>query len=228
MKSKIIAVIMNCIVSSLFGQSGQKNHFPIATFHQSNAKINGISFGLLAEMQEKHENTVTNGLRLEFPGLGLLLPLAPRSPINEGDKLIKNSEIKFVEKINGLNLSASGTVCSDCLVNGISLGGIGNYVHGSNGIIFSLMGNIVENQNGLELAMFNLSHKMNGVQVGVGNEAFDSKGVQIGILSNHSKKARGLQIALFNKSNDFRGLQLGLWNVNQKRKLPLMNWNFKR
>jgi hypothetical protein len=53
-------------------------------------------------------------------------------------------------------------------------------------------------------------------------------GVQLGGLANFSKKMDGLQIALFNKSENFRGLQIGLWNVNQKRKLPFINWNFSR
>ena len=39
---------------------------------------------------------------------------------------------------------------------------------------------------------------------------------------------RGLQIGVVNKSKNLRGIQIGIWNVNQKRRLPLINWNFKR
>jgi hypothetical protein len=38
----------------------------------------------------------------------------------------------------------------------------------------------------------------------------------------------GLQIGIVNKSKNLRGIQIGIWNVNQKRKLPLLNWNFKQ
>jgi hypothetical protein len=37
---------------------------------------------------------------------------------------------------------------------------------------------------------------------------------------------KGVQVALYNKSMDFRGVQLGLWNVNGRRSLPLINWQF--
>ena len=46
-------------------------------------------------------------------------------------------------------------------------------------------------------------------------------------LRNRAMIAKGVQIALFNKSSDMRGIQIGLWNMNGKRSLPLINWQFK-
>lgn len=227
MKTKIITLICGLMYLNGLAQSNVKKYFPTATFHKSNAKINGVSFGLLSGLNGKHLNTTSNGLRLELIGLGIGLPLIPRSPINEKDRLVKNSEVEFVEKINGLNISGSGTVCSDCLVNGVSLGSIGQYVYSSNGITVSLLMNLVDKQNGLQLAIFNESHWMNGVQIGFSNDAIEAKGLQLSLMGNFSNKTRGLQIGLFNKSKDFKGLQFGLWNVNQKRKMPLINWSFK-
>jgi hypothetical protein len=115
------------------------------------------------------------------------------------------------ERINGFNLSPAGTVC-DCIVNGISAGLIGQINRQVSGVSASLVMNLVERHNGIQIAMFNESYAMNGLQIG---------------LSNYGNRARGLQIGLFNQSKNFKGIQLGLWNRNQKRKLPILNWNFR-
>ena len=209
-----------------YGQD-KKNHFPAATFHQADANITGLSFGVFTGLSENHTNVLTNGLRLELVGIGFLLPLAPRSPIDERDSLIHIGEVKFTEKINGLNLSGSGTVCEDCIVNGITLGAIGQYLYATNGISISFVGLIAEKHNGLQLSMFNETHLGNGMQLGLSNDAIDFNGVQVSLLGNHAIKSRGIQVGLFNKSKNLKGLQFGLWNVNQKRKMPLINWNFK-
>jgi hypothetical protein len=228
MKSSITLITLIFLLLEVkgYGQD-RKNHFPSATFHQANAQITGVSFGLVSGLKEKHTNVLTNGVRLELIGFGLALPLLPHSPINENDNLVKIMEVKFTEKINGLNISGSGTVCEDCIVNGLTVGAIGQYLYASNGISISIVGTIVEKQNGLQLSMFNDVHKGTGLQVGIGNSAIDYKGIQIGVLSNDVLKSRGIQIGLFNKSKNLKGLQFGLWNVNQKRKMPLINWNFK-
>jgi len=228
MKNQIIIIMLALLLLNTegYGQD-KKSHFPAATFHQANAKITGISFGVFTGLSEKHNNVLTNGLRLELVGIGLLLPLAPRSPIDSGDSLVKVREVKFTEKINGLNLSGSGTVCDDCIVNGLTIGGIGQYLYATNGISISIIGLIAEKHNGLQLSMFNDVHKGNGMQLGLSNDAIDFKGIQVSVLGNHAIKSRGIQVGLFNKSKNLKGLQFGLWNVNQKRKMPLMNWNFK-
>ncbi len=205
----------------------RKNHFPAATFHQADANITGVSFGLFAGLSEKHINVITNGLRLELIGTGLLLPLAPHAPVYKDENLIPLKDVVFAEKINGLNLSGSGTIGDDCIVNGVTLGTIGQYLYATNGASISILCNVTEKQNGLQLSMFNDVHKGNGLQIGVSNDAVSYKGLQLAVITNSVNKSRGLQVALFNKSKDLKGVQLGLWNVNQKRKLPLINWNFK-
>lgn len=205
----------------------RENHFPVATFHQSDAKITGISYGIFTGLSEKDTNVITNGLRLEAIGTGLLLPLAPHGPVYKEEDLIPLKDVMFTEKINGLNLSGSGTIGDDCIVNGLTVGAIGQYLYAMNGISISILCIVVEKQNGLQLSAFNDVHKGNGLQMGIGNSAVYYKGVQLGLLSNTAIKSRGLQVGLFNKSKDLRGIQLGLCNTNQKRKLPLINWNFK-
>lgn len=77
-------------------------------------------------------------------------------------------------------------------------------------------------------ALFNDAYYMNGLQTGFSNYAYRTNCVQLSILGNGSKEMKGVQIGLFNKAVKLRGIQIGAWNVNQKRKLPIINWNFKR
>ncbi|GGE69053.1 hypothetical protein EV200_10117 [Pedobacter psychrotolerans] len=210
MKNRIIIITLISFLLEVRGYAQhRKKHFPAATFHQANAKITGISYGIASGLKEKHANVLTNGMRLELIGLGLILPLAPSSPINEGDDLVQVRGLKFTEKINGLNLSGSGTVCGDCIVNGITVGAIGQYLFAANGISISIVDNVVEKQNGLQFSMFNDVYKGSGLQIGIGNSAVDYKGLQVGVLSNVTSKCRGLQVGLFNKSKLLKGLQLG-------------------
>lgn len=196
--TKIIATILYLILTiNSYGQVGnRKNYFPIWTFHQENINIHGISVGLWS-VDSKPRYTNTNGIKVELIGIGLLMPLIPSSPVVTDDSaFIKLQKEPLSERINGLNLSASGTVCN-CLTNGLTAGTIGQLNFKVNGISTSLLMNFVQKQNGLMMAMFNEAYYMNGMQIG-----------------------------LFNKSKKMRGIQIGLWNENQKRKLPLINWNF--
>jgi hypothetical protein len=52
-------------------------------------------------------------------------------------------------------------------------------------------------------------------------------GVLISGLRNKSIKGKGLQVSLLNVCKHMKGIQIGLWNVNSKRKLPLINWSFR-
>jgi len=191
------------------------NRFPVSTFHKKNLNINGLSVGLYSgygDFADSMRNVHTNGIRLEAIGLGILGPLLPKSPISEDeDDFMELMAKPASEQINGLNLSPAGTIC-DCIVNGISAGAIGQINRQVSGVSASIIMNMAERHNGVQLAMFNESFAMNGLQIGV---------------SNYSYKTRGIQIGLFNQSKNLKGIQIGLWNRNQKRKLPILNWNFK-
>jgi len=52
-------------------------------------------------------------------------------------------------------------------------------------------------------------------------------GMEITALRNKAVKGRGVQLGLLNICKDFKGIQIGLWNVNSKRRLPIINWNFR-
>jgi hypothetical protein len=196
--TKTISTLIFLILSiSSYGQvEKRKNYFPIWTFHQQNINIHGMSIGLLS-FNDEPRYTNTNGIKLELIGMGILIPLIPSSPIVENDSaFIKLAQEPLSEKINGLNLSATGSVCH-CLTNGLTAGFIGQIHHQVNGISTSLLMSFTQKHNGIMMAMF--------------NDAYYMKGLQIGLVNN---------------GYNLKGLQIGLWNVNQRRKLPLINWNF--
>lgn len=212
---KQLLLLLLVVVASIpsFGQKVQTQHrLPIWSHHQKNQRIHGVSIGLWSGFKEPM-NTNTNGIKLELIGAGIVLPLAPRSPIdtNENAYIARISE-PLSERINGLNLSASGSLC-DCQTNGISLGMIGQYNRTVNGISASMIMNFSQNHNGI----------MAGGYI---SDAYKMNGIQLSLFVNHSKVTRGIQIALFNKSENLKGIQIGLWNVNQKRKMPIINWSF--
>lgn len=217
MKLKFIMLLI--IGSTMFSNAqspARKNHLGAWTYHQKNVNINGLSVGAFSEQGDDRtgQNVHTNGIKIEALGLGILLPLIPTDPIPTTEKEFRAIMSHPVsEQINGLNLSASGTVC-DCLTNGISAGFIGQFTRQVNGISVSLFGNLAQKHNGVQLALFF-------------NESYAINGFQIALSGNSGKRVRGLQIGLFNESDDLKGVQLGLWNKNQKRKMPLINWNFK-
>lgn len=213
---------------SSYGQvNKRKNYIPIWTFHKDSINIHGISVGLWS-INSEPRLTNTNGIKIELIGIGIAIPLIPRSPIVETDSaFLKLKQEPLSERINGLNLSASGSVCH-CLTNGLTAGLIGQIHFQVNGISTSLYMNFTQKQNGVMTALFNDAYIMNGLQVGFYNSGYKTKGLQVGILGNNADEMKGFQIGLFNKSNKIKGIQIGLWNVNQKRKLPLINWNFKQ
>ena len=224
----ITTLLFLILTISSYGQvDKRKNYFPIWTYHQKNINIHGISLGI-GTVRAEPRYTNTNGIKIEIIGAGIAIPLIPQSPVAQNDSaFVKLSQEPISEVINGLCISASGTVC-DCITNGINIGLIGHINFQVNGITASVFMNFSQRHNGAQLALFNESYYMNGIQLGLSNYGYKTKGLQIGLLSNGSKEMKGVQIGLFNKSEKFRGIQIGLWNVNQKRKLPLINWNFRR
>ena len=201
MKRKVIVTItlLHALSLTAFTQTNKrKTYFPAWTFHQKNSNIHGVAVGLTTG-RATIRNTNTNGIRIELIGLGVLLPLAPQSLVAQDDSTYAVLVSEPVsEQINGINLSASGTVC-DCITNGFSAGYIAQYNYEVRGISISSFSNMAQRHSGIQMALFV-------------NESYYTKGIQIG---------------LFNYSHKLRGIQIGAWNVNEKRKLPLINWNFK-
>ncbi len=136
-------------VACSYGQND--NRFLLWTFHEEDVNIHGVSVGLWSVNNER--NTNTNGIKLELIGLGIGTPLMPSSPVTGSEsEFLAYREEPLSEKINGLNLSASGTICPYCRTNGIVAGFIGQINYEVNGMAVSLFGNWTQKQNGIMMA----------------------------------------------------------------------------
>ena len=113
------------------------------------------------------------------------------------------------ENINGINLSSTGTI-GEVAINGLNISPMGTYLLRLNGVSLNVGISLIETMNGTCLGGFNTVYEVNGIQIGVFNDVEEAKGIQIGVLTN--------------RCSNLKGMQFGLWNINQKRKLPLINW----
>jgi hypothetical protein len=234
---KIISVIILLLPFLLFimDVSGQdieeygpkrRDIFPIWSYHYKNVNIHGIALGIWS-IQGEPRQTNTNGLKLELLGVGIGMPLIPRSPIVESDsQLAQIDSFPLSERINGINISATGSSC-ECLTNGIVATTVGQFHYQVNGLSVAFI-NFVQIHNGLMIGgMTNDVFRLNGVQIALGNGSRKANGVQIGAFNN-ADSFNGLQIGLINTAENCKGLQIGLWNVNQHRKWPLINWSHRQ
>lgn len=162
--------------------------------------VNGILFKYYDE-EDHFKPKRVNGLGMGFNFIGIFLP--PLMLFNL--QLPGNYDYVVVprekmNKINGLQLSLINM--EPTVTNGLEINVSSNI-------------NTYAVTNGMSISpFFNLHHEM--------------KGVSVAPLANVGQKCRGIQIGLYNKCSDFRGIQIGGWNENGKRKLPLINWNFKK
>jgi hypothetical protein len=221
-------LIISCVFHSLTAiaqRYDHKDYFLIWTFDQDSIRIHGVSIGFLTD-NVSAGNTLTNGLRIELLGLGFLLPILPSSSVADSAEELESVFARGVnQKVNGFNLSTTGTT-GNCHINGISAGAIGQSLLQVNGVALSAVMNLIQKHNGLMLALFNDSFIIHGAQFGCGNKAVRLNGLQLAAINNYAQSANGVQIGFVNKCEKLRGFQFGFWNVNQKRRMPLVNWAF--
>lgn len=217
MKKIIILVFITFFSLHALAQN-RKFRAPIWTVHDKNTDIAGVSLGFLpTDFKSKDHVTKTFGVRIEAFPLSFFYFLAPRVP----------TITSVTQKIYGVNISSgtfegidahgiSATLFMNNMkhMNGISIAGISNTIENANGLIIGVGGNGIENANGVMIG---------GI---FGNYTGNFKGLQIS-TENRTKNFTGIQIGIFNKAEKLKGIQLGIWNKNQKRALPILNWNFK-
>ena len=197
-KSLLSALFLSAVVA--YGQHDSTNNFKrygLGFFPDKKPKtIYGLSIGLFSIPDQKH---VYNGLTLELPGVGLLAGFG-RGP--------DDSALLAANKANGIIISGTGGMMN---TNGVYAGGFGFFAYKMNGIAFTMGICQVKYGNGIIISGFNFCENVRGIQFGAFATAANVKGIQISI-ENRTKKLKGIQI--------------GVWNVNEKRKLPFINWNF--
>jgi hypothetical protein len=113
-------------------------------------------------------------------------------------------------------------------VTGIDVGlwGKSTYMYG---IQFNLLANIVTDRAGaIQVAIFNDTKSLVGIQGGLWNSAGGLTGLQVGLL-NLADEVEGFQIGLINRAELMHGFQVGIVNVIRSSPLPfcpLMNVGF--
>jgi hypothetical protein len=93
------------------------------------------------------------------------------------------------------------------------------------GILISTFGTYTDISNGFVLSLgFSYGRKINGIAFNLCSGKYITvNGMELGI-QNQAHAVNGLQLGLLNRCVQLNGLQIGLWNVNEKRKLPIINW----
>lgn len=166
--------------------------------------VNGVMFKYFDEDENNIPKKI-NGLGLGLNPVGLFFPALLLVYLPDAGKWNLNNDYGIVPE-NEMNK-----------INGVQLSLINMEPTVTNGLEINVSSNIntYATTNGAALSpFFNLHHEV--------------KGVSVAPLANIGQKCRGLQIGLYNSCKDFRGIQIGAWNKNGKRKLPLINWNFKK
>ncbi len=178
--------------------------FSLTPRHRKIVKVNGLAFGLgLTFFIDENSIKKLNGVNVEINPIAPLILLMADPEIGG---LPNNSSLIH----NGLSVSTGNFNRSSLNGLGISASNLG---YSCNGVSISGLYNYTTNLNGLHISgLWNFSKKGNGVLIA----AF-----------NNSETYTGIQIGLFNHSKNLRGMQFGLWNTNSKRKLPILNWQFK-
>jgi hypothetical protein len=212
----LILVATGIIISSItcIGQIGVENDLNsigqnkyIIGFVPSKANnIYGFAVGFIGSeaICNKPYTKYSHGINLQIPGQGILQTF-----------YIFNSPFKRAYETNliGNEIFQIDTTLKKVIHNGLLLSLTGTFSDQVNGISISGWMSLGKIMNGLSInPLWNLYYKVNGVSIGVSNNSLEIKGVQFGII---------------NKTVKLKGVQIGIWNKNEKRSLPLINWNFK-
>lgn len=218
----------------------KKQIFAVSPMSKRIESVNGLALGFGHVENKMVAKQTINGLNLEvnpapIPGAFvafmtlMYLPEILRKNHSVYDvKDIKNGEQLKIQnwihtpnlQVNGLNVS-SGCFFTTTSMNGLNIS-LGNKFKDFNGLSIAPLGTISNNHSGAAIGFYNANNRLNGFSIGILNQSYRLNGVHFGIV-NYSKTNKGLQVGVFNKSYS-KGFQLGLWNVNSKRKLPLLNW----
>ena len=169
-------------------------------------KINGIALGLFSENIKNNpynekDSLKINGLNLEINPFAIftIMNLHFVGPYPDSIEFYNEYLKKDLETtVNGINISLVNTI-NETELNGVNITGLIT---------------LVDEIDGLSLS-------------GLSNFAYKFNGASIAGLYNRATIAKGVQIGLINKSANMRGIQIGLWNINGRRSLPFINWQFK-
>ncbi len=210
----ILLSLLSCISYAQGAQSKKKvKRWPIWFTPSKADVINGITISPLESFYFfKKKPQQLNGLVIHAVGTMLLGPLIPGDP---NVRIVKDNPELSEEELVSAKLREDTTITSGASCNGVLISVSGTITKTFNGVNISpfCARNIFSNGFFLN-AFYNFNHHL--------------KGVAVAALYNSSFEVRGVQIGLFNYTHKLEGMQIGLWNVHKNRKLPIINWGFKR
>lgn len=209
MKTKFLMMIsffMVCIINAQDSLNANLDKPKFIAFSPSKAtkNVNGMLIKYYDEIDQDIQPKKVNGVGLGFNGLGIFFP------------------VLFLVNITSIDNWGINDIGSEPLpdkmntINGMQLSIVNMEPTVTNGLELSLSSNISAPSviNGVAISpLYNFHHT--------------TKGVAVSTFANVSQKCRGIQVALINVCKDSKGIQIGFWNENGKRKMPLINWNFK-
>lgn len=203
--------LLYLIQVQLSAQEKRKNYFPVWTFRQENVNIHGISVGFFSRPEQVQTNTNGIKIELIGVGI-IAAAFIPRSPVAQNDsEYTAYTADSISERINGLDLSVAGGFC-DCKTNGIKVGGLFLSNRKTNGISVTTELNFAQVHNGAQISgLHNEAFFMHGIQVSVLlNKAHYARGLQLALF-NKSEDLKGIQIGLWN-TNSKRKLPILNWS----------------
>ncbi len=208
MKTKLIFLSLLFLnLSSIFSQQDsitpKRDAYVIGFLPSQRVNIYGLSLGLIGSevfCNLMHKRN-SHGLNLQLFGNGGFVILTKHFWNQKGFAEDTVFQRIFLEsqnyKIRHNGIIVSAFGTNTSVTNGIAISGLVSNGTVINGIGLNLLSNNYLKSNGVFISIFNQSYQTNGIQIG-----------------------------LVNRSKHIKGLQIGLWNVNSKRKLPLINWGF--
>jgi len=212
MKKIIFLLITLYSVMPLFSQSDtiitdakKKDRFIIWLIPSVAPNIYGIAIGPIGSeaICNRPYTKFSHGLNLQLIGQGFFQTFYMNKMKFEDYNLSNNNEAGIF----------NDTLPKRAIHNGILLSPLGTFTDQVNGVSCSFWMSMGRKINGLSFnLLWNRYEQINGIAIG---------------LVNHAVVNNGIQIGLVNKAKETRGFQFGIWNKNERRALPLINWNFK-
>lgn len=221
--NRFILFLFLLTLSSAGNAQFKRTRIPFGDANADSTKVIGISGSIVSFGYIDH---VTIGLHLELLGLSEMVAHGADEETPDSNFLKNIREERGSKRIYGISVSGMGFFNRGSDMHGLSINGMAGVTNIHSGVALSGLMNFARLHNGIQVAfMANSAFYLHGAQFSVFFNFSDyrSRGLQVSAV-NRAADHRGIQIGIVNRADKLKGLQLGLWNINGKRKFPLINW----
>jgi hypothetical protein len=201
-----LCLTLQCYYNSIYSQiEPEGNAYVLAFLPNKKKNIYGLALGLIgSESYCSYGNIRTShGLNIQLLGSGWFIVLSKQfwnPKLGFGNDSIINTVLndETQYRVRHNGLLLSSLGTNTSISNGVSLSGVVSNGMTMNGFAFNFLSNNYMVTNGIAISLLNRAYRANGIQIG-----------------------------LINRSKHLKGFQVGLWNVNSKRRMPIVNWCFR-